>query len=270
MTVADYHAAAPIEAALYFGDAQARLVDLDLAAPLAVSDPPYPLTTAGGMNDPRRMRGGMMKHYSGKPVACAITWPEIMAVLDRVTAVDADLYVFVNDKNMRAALNAAHEAGFRLHNILTWDKVTATANRWYMKNLEFVLYLFKGRARTISSPGSKAGQTVPHKDVTDHPTEKPVALLRGYIANSSNPGDLVVDPFAGSGSTGVAAIEIGRRFVGCEIDPQWHRAAVPRLVRAQADFEAKWHDVAAARAVRRPMPAAAARPTGAGGQGKLI
>lgn len=62
-----------------------------------------------------------------------------------------------------------------------------------------------------------------------HPTQKPVRVLRRLIELCTDPGDLVVDPFMGVGSTGVAALELGRRFVGADVDPDYVRAAAARL-----------------------------------------
>lgn len=66
-----------------------------------------------------------------------------------------------------------------------------------------------------------------------HPTQKPLALLRKLILSYSNVGDVVLDPFAGSGSTGVAALLEGRRFVGMELDAEYHAIAYHRLKEAQ-------------------------------------
>lgn len=65
-----------------------------------------------------------------------------------------------------------------------------------------------------------------------HPTQKPLALIERCLRASTSPGDLVLDPFAGSGSTGVAALRLGRRFLGCEIDPGYARIAAQRLQEA--------------------------------------
>ncbi len=75
--------------------------------------------------------------------------------------------------------------------------------------------------------------TIPQKDETDHPTEKPVPLMRHYIENSSQPGDLIVDPFMGSGTTGVAALQAGRLFAGVEIEPRYCKIANERLTAAR-------------------------------------
>lgn len=62
-----------------------------------------------------------------------------------------------------------------------------------------------------------------------HPFEKPVDLLKRAIVADSDPGDVVLDPFAGSASVGVACVQTGRRYVGIELDPGWFALAVERL-----------------------------------------
>jgi DNA modification methylase len=63
-----------------------------------------------------------------------------------------------------------------------------------------------------------------------HPTQKPLRVLRHIISIASNPGDLVFDPFMGVGSTGVAALELNRRFAGFEIEENYFRAATNRIL----------------------------------------
>lgn len=62
-----------------------------------------------------------------------------------------------------------------------------------------------------------------------HPAQKPIKLLKHIINIASNPGDVIFDPFMGVGSTGVAAIELGRKFGGCEIDKTYFDATVLRM-----------------------------------------
>lgn len=62
-----------------------------------------------------------------------------------------------------------------------------------------------------------------------HESMKPVALLRQYIELTTSIDDVVLDPFMGSGSTGVAALELGRRFIGIEINEKYYRVAQERM-----------------------------------------
>lgn len=215
-------------ATLYLADCRDIAADLEKAR-LVVTDPPYRLTS-GGKNG-GGMNGGWMSDYNnnGAVVECNIGWPEIMQVCFLASAADSDAYVMANDKNLIPAGQAANAAGFDIHNVLVWDKVTATANRWYMKNCEFALYLWKGRASKINNASSKQLIRLPQIDESNHPTEKPVELMAHYIENSSSPGDLVTDPFMGSGTTGVACAKLGRRFIGVEIDPGHFEAACERI-----------------------------------------
>ena len=76
---------------------------------------------------------------------------------------------------------------------------------------------------------------VPQRDESEHPTEKPVLLMKHYIENSTQPGDTVMDPFMGSGTTGVAAVMAGRKFIGIERDPRWFETAAARIEQALSD-----------------------------------
>ena len=71
----------------------------------------------------------------------------------------------------------------------------------------------------------------------EHPTQKPLALMEKLVRLFTDPGDLICDPFAGSGTTGVAAIRLGRRFIGWEKDPKYHAIAVKRLAAAREQLE---------------------------------
>jgi len=147
--------------------------------------------------------------------------------------------VMSNNRNIQPMLNAADKAGFGFHNLLVWDKVTATPNRWYMKNCEFTGLFYKGKAKQINNCSSMAGIRYPHKDESDHPTEKPVGLMEYYILNSTQPGDLVIDPFMGSGTTGIAAIKNGRRFIGIELEKEWFDVARKRIEGAMKNAQTR-------------------------------
>jgi DNA modification methylase len=70
-------------------------------------------------------------------------------------------------------------------------------------------------------------------DMPDHPTQKPIALMKYLIEKLTQPGDTVVDLFMGSGTTGVACVQTGRRFIGIEVDPTYYAIAERRIAEAQ-------------------------------------
>ena len=101
-----------------------------------------------------------------------------------------------------------------------------------MKNGEFTLFLRKGKAKTINNVGSKMvhqfNNIIGNKL---HPTEKPIELMRFYIENSSNPGDTVLDPFMGSGSTVIAAKQNSRNGIGIDFEKDYCQLAMERILR---------------------------------------
>lgn len=228
---------------LYLGDALEVLPTIE-PAHLCVSDVPYALTTGGVSKSSKTMSGIFASHNyanDGQLIMATVPFPEMMSAIYGALRTDADCYVMANDKNVHPLTDAALQAGFGFHNLLAWDKITPTANRWYMKNLEFTIYLWKGRARTIRNPSAKQLIRGGIDKVTKHPTEKPVPVMAEYVRNSSDRGDVVLDPFMGSGSTGVAAVQLGRKFVGIELDPAYFDMACERIRRAY-DAPDMWSD----------------------------
>lgn len=90
----------------------------------------------------------------------------------------------------------------------------------------------KGKAKVINNIGSpmvhKFNNILGNKS---HPTEKPIKLMQYYIENSSNTGDIVLDMFMGTGSTGVACVQSNRKFIGIEIDEEYYKIAKQRILK---------------------------------------
>lgn len=97
---------------------------------------------------------------------------------------------------------------------------------------EAVAILHRQGKKVWNGGGSHAVWTFP-KVHGNHPTEKPVALLQEFIRLFSNPGETIFDCYMGSGSTGVAAVKMGRRFIGIERDPRHFETACRRIEDAQ-------------------------------------
>lgn len=216
-------------AVLWHGDALEILARPEFPpCDLLATDPPYRLTSGGdGPSNWCRQRWDY--DNSGALVACDLEWSDWLPLAAARLAERCHAYVMSNDRNLPAAFGAFADAGFGFHRLLTWNKRQATPNRWYMPNVEFCLFGYRGKARTIARPGSMAGVVMRQIDATDHPTEKPVALFQHWIENSCPPGGVVLDPFMGTGTTGVAALRAGRRFVGIELERRWFDVAIARI-----------------------------------------
>jgi len=155
--------------------------------------------------------------------------PECYRVLNN----DTHAYFMVNYTNLIELHAAVISAGFKVHNLLIWQKNNQTPSQYYMKNCEYVIFARKGKAKWINNIGGSS--TVHQFDNIlgnkVHPTEKPVPLLEFYIENSSNPKDVVLDPFMGSGSTGLAAVRTQRSFIGIELMDDYFATAKDRIAK---------------------------------------
>jgi DNA modification methylase len=117
---------------------------------------------------------------------------------------------------------------YRFKEYVVWDKKHIGMGQGFRKRHEMILVLEKGRATFNSSaiPNVLAYARVP---TTNHPHTKPVALLETLIGHTTKPGDVVLDPFLGSGTTAIAARKLGRIFIGIERDKQYIDIARERL-----------------------------------------
>ena len=94
--------------------------------------------------------------------------------------------------------------------------------------------LKKGKARNINNMGQKNIFDIKNlRGNKQHPTEKPVELNKLLIENSSNEGEIVLDPFMGVGACGVACLELNRKFIGIEIDENYFEIARKRIEEQQ-------------------------------------
>lgn len=227
---------------LYHGDALDILPELGVCADLLVTDPPYKLTSGGTGSGAMGGKFDDEVYDNTGLLMDVVRWQEIGGPIFRALRADADAYVMCEDKNLFAAHAGFLGAGFKYHGLLSWDKIGPSRSRFYMKHEEYTLFMWKGSARDINNGGDKRGQTMPRPKDAVHPTQKPVALMAMYIRNSSQPDDVVLDPFMGSGTTLVAAVQEGRRAIGIEKDKAHFDAACVRVRAALAAKEESEND----------------------------
>lgn len=159
-------------------------------------------------------------------------FPEFFEQAYRVLAKDRHFYLFCDQETMFVAKPLAEAAGFRFWKPLVWDKQRIGMGYHYRSRYEFILFFEKGKRR-LNDLG--VADIIPHPRVhRGYPAEKPVAVSSVLVRQSSDPGELVIDPFSGSGSVGVAAVEQGRRFLGTDICEQAVTIANTRLEAARA------------------------------------
>ncbi|MBT9143838.1 MAG: Modification methylase DpnIIB [Dehalococcoidia bacterium] len=146
---------------------------------------------------------------------------------------------------------AMQQLSMKILNDITWEKPNPPPNlscRYFTHSTETIIWAAKNdkakhcfnydaMRKTNYGKQMKSVWTLPppngnEKDFGKHPTQKPVALLERIILASTNEGDLVMDPFSGSSTTGVAAIRLRRRFVGIELESEFLNLSVKRLEQA--------------------------------------
>lgn len=151
----------------------------------------------------------------------------------RVLRPDSLCVSFYGWNKVDTFMAAWREAGFDVVGHIVFRKRYSSKARYLSYEHESAYLLAKGRPSLPASP-------VP--DVLDwqysgnrlHPTQKPVQPLKTLIDAFTKPGAVVLDPFCGSGSTLIAAQELGRRFIGIELDEQHHRTASSRIAQCEA------------------------------------
>jgi site-specific DNA-methyltransferase (adenine-specific) len=152
---------------------------------------------------------------------------ELFRELYRVLRRDSHFYLLCDAETMFEAKPKAEDAGFRFWKPLIWDKCTIGMGYHYRARDEFILFFEKGKRR-LNDLGIADIITVP-RIRGGYPAEKPAEIADVLIRQSSRQGEVVCDPFMGSGSVGIAALRLGRRFLGNDVNPEAVRIAAQRL-----------------------------------------
>ena len=207
---------------LYVGDCQtlaAREGVLDgREAQLIVTDPPYNVDITGFTEDRLKIQGDSMT-----PEAFRAFLVETTRHLAAMLAETGSLYLFYPEGPRRDVEIALEEANLELRSVIIWAKSTFRLNYARYKHAHEPILYCHHKNRVDDWHGDTGQSTVwqEKKPAANrlHPTMKPVELLERAIVNSSRWGDLVVDPFGGSGSTLIACQRMGRACGIIEIDP---------------------------------------------------
>ena len=174
--------------------------------------------------DKEYVKSGKMFKYND------IKFSDWLPELYRILKKDSHCYIMINARNLKDLWDEAENVGFKFLNLIVWDKGNSLPNRWYMNSVEYIILLRKGKAKTINNKGEKNILRIPNIiGNKQHPTEKPIELMKILIENSSNENDTVIDPFMGAGSTGIACKELNRNFIGIELDKQYFDIAKKRI-----------------------------------------
>jgi DNA modification methylase len=215
-------------------------------ATVAFTDPPYNVKIDGfvsglGKNQHREFAMASGEMARGEFVTFLSSF---LAALKPSLADGAILFVCMDWRHAGELLEAAVEQGLEFKNLCVWVKSNAGMGSFYRSQHELVFVLKHGNAshqnhfqlgqfgRTRSNVWNYRGVNAFGKDRDEllgvHPTCKPVTMITDALRDVSRRGDYVLDPFLGSGSTLIAAEEVGRICVGAEIDPAYVDVVIRR------------------------------------------
>jgi len=243
---------------ILLGDSIAMLNSLPKASvDLIFADPPYNLQLEGALNRPDQSLVDAVDDEWDKFASFADydrftrDW---MAAAQRVMKPNATLWVIGSYHNIFRVGSIMQDLGFWLLNDIVWRKANPMPNFrgrrftnahetmiWASKSAQAKSYTFHYDALKAGNedtqvrsdwylPLCTGGERLKdEKGDKVHPTQKPEALLARILLSSSNPGDVVLDPFFGSGTTGAVAKRLGRHYIGIERDPAYAKAAEARI-----------------------------------------
>jgi site-specific DNA-methyltransferase (adenine-specific) len=212
----------------------------DESVDLVVTDPPFniaakhKLTIQKGKLVSTMDAFGAWDHFH--PFDYDVLIMQLLGQCYRVLKTGGALYMYTAREQNGYFIRQAIARGFTYRNQLAMVKtpqLPSFSKANWRSGFDLCMYLIKDKAKTFNFLSQKElvnvhNYSVRHKQ-TDHPTEKPLSIIKRLVEVSSNPGDLVLDPFMGSGTTAVACKELGRNYIGFERDPGYVRMARNRL-----------------------------------------
>ncbi len=205
----------------------------DASADLVITDPPYEsLEKHRKVGTTTRLKNSKASSNKWFTIFPNRRFPELFAQIYRVLRKNSHFYLYCDATTMFVAKPLAEEAGFKFWKPLIWDKVKIGMGYHYRARYECILFFEKGK-RKLTDLGQADIITAP-RVYRGYPAEKPSAVSEILVRQSSAPGALVIDPFMGSGSVGLAAVSLGRHFAGCDICDEAVEIAEERLRRAGA------------------------------------
>lgn len=218
------------EATLYLAHCLEVLPDLS-GVEAVVTDPPY---SSGGWQEAGKGAGSIGVRGEARIAADNLSTRGYVRLIRRVLlavpeAVEA--YLFTDWRMWTTTGDALEDGGFRVRSMIVWDKQAPGLGAGWRSQHELIAY---GRRNNVPPGSPSAGNVLRYSRTgnVDHPTQKPVDLLQRLISIST--AATVLDPFMGSGTTGVACASLGRRFIGIELDPVHYETACRRIADAYA------------------------------------
>lgn len=207
---------------------------------LIIADPPYliPNISGGGsINNVKLLNQSLADLKEKHDITCGYDISLFSNEVVNLQGKNINVYFFCNKAQIPQYFKVYVDKLKCKFEILTWHKLNALPTYYnkYLSDTEFCLYFHKGKGKTkpMSYEDAKTFYLghINHKDKKryGHPTIKPLELIEKLIKNSSNEGDLVLDPFMGSGTTAIGCINLKRNYIGFEINEDYYKTSIQRI-----------------------------------------
>ena len=189
---------------------------------LVITDPPYEsLEKHRAVGTTTRLKHSKASSNDWFEIFPNDRFEELFTEIYRVLKKDRHFYLFCDQETMFAAKPIAERMGFRFWKPLIWDKMKIGMGYHYRARYELILFFEKGK-RKLNDLGVPDIIQAP-RIYKGYPTEKPMEVSEILIRQSSQPDEVVIDPFVGAGATGVAAVHLQRVFMGNDLLPRSSR-----------------------------------------------
>lgn len=203
----------------------------DNCVDLVVTDPPYVIETSGAGIYKQADKQYVKELNDMKDGFSTEVLDELCRIMKKI-----NIYFFCSQKQIIPLLDHFVKGKKRNWNLLTWHKtnpVPACGNK-YLTDTEFILFFREKGVKIYGTFNTKFTYYVTPLNQIDkkkygHPTIKPINIVKNLIVNSSLENGIVFDPFMGSGTTAVSAIECERNFIGYELDPDYYEICNQRI-----------------------------------------
>lgn len=224
---------------IYLGDSFSKVKEFvkdDIVINHIITDPPYNISKENNFNTMNSPRTGVDFGEWDKDFDLFSWIKDYVSILDK----NGSIIIFCSYLYISYLIDELENNGIDVKDILVWKKsnpMPRNINRRYVQDMEFAIWGVKKGAKWIFNKPDDVPylrsvfetSTVSGKEKNGHPTQKSIKLMEDIISIHTNPGDLILDPFMGSGTTGAAAINLGRKFVGVEREIEFFNISKDRL-----------------------------------------